>query len=289
MNCVTVGVALVALITGPADTPQSPSAVASAEAPDSNDTQRMPGEVSMADAVVTIRSGLNAGTGFVVGPGEIVTAAHVIDVGEETIVQVAGSRLDAQLVALDAAVDLALLVVAATDLPTLHVAESLPPVGEDATAFSAADGVVAATRGIVSTYETVRGVAHLRTDAAVNSGSSGGPIVDESGRVIGVTVTKAEGREGVAHAVTADVLRDFLETRPHAAAPSQSEDHSSSALPLSIGGSVLLLAGSLLALRRRRGSARTSQPPDDIQLGRSRIRLDTDAVPHPQTGGKDGP
>jgi S1-C subfamily serine protease len=287
VNMVIVSVALAALITGPADTLAS-SAVSTAEA-DLADTQRTPGDVSTPDAVATVRSGLNTGTGFVIGPGEIVTAAHVIDVGGEIIVQVAGRHLDARLVAFDAAADLALLVVAATDLPTLHVAESLPPVGEDATAFSAADGVVAATRGIISAYETVRGVPHLRTDAAVNAGSSGGPIVDASGWVIGVTVTKIEGREGVAHAVTADVLRDFLDTRPSAAAPSQSEDRSSSALPLTIGGSVLLLGAPLLAFLRRRGRASTSQLPDDVQLGRSRIRLDADAMTHPQPGGNNGP
>lgn len=286
MNIVTVSVALVTLLAGPADT-SAAGAVPTAKA-DLADTRSMPGAASTADAVVTVRSGLNVGTGFVIGSGEIVTAAHVVEVGEQATVQVAGQRLDAQLGAVDAAVDLALLVVASPDLPMLHVAESLPPVGGDAIAFSAGDGVVAATRGIVSTYETVGGVPQLRTDAAVNVGSSGGPIVDSSGRVIGVTVTKVEGSEGVAHAVTADVLRDFLETRPDAAAPSQSADRSSSALPVTIGGSVLLLAVPLLALVRRRRRTRASQLPDDIQLGRSRIRLDADAVPHPQSGGNDG-
>ena len=287
MNTLTVGVALATLLAGPADTPAS-GAVPTPEA-DLADTERRLNSASTADAVVTVRSGMNAGTGFVIGSGEIITAAHVVNFDEQAIVQFAGQSLDAQLIALDATVDLALLLVAATDLPVLHIAESLPPVGWDATAFSAGDGVVAATRGIISTYETVGGVPQLRTDAAVNPGSSGGPIVDASGRVIGVTVTKVEGHEGVAHAVTADVLSDFLETRPNAAAPSQSEDRSPSALPVAIGGSVLLLAVPLLAFVRRRGCAHTSKPPDDIQLGRSRIRLDADAVTHPQTGGNDGP
>lgn len=282
-----VGVALVALVAGPADT--FASSAASEIEVDPVDTQRAPEDFSVADAVVTVRSGLNVGTGFVIGSGEIVTAAHVVNLEEQPTVQVAGRHLDAQVVAFDAAVDLALLAIAATDLPTLHVADSLPSVGGDATAFGAGDGVVAATRGIVSTYETVRGVPHLRTDAAVNTGSSGGPIVDTSGRVIGVTVTKAEGREGVAHAVTADVLRGFLEIRPMVATPSQTEDRSLPALPLTIGGSLLLLAVPLVAFKRRWGRTHTSQPSDDIQLGQSRIRLDADALPHPSTGVDDGP
>lgn len=287
MSIVLVGFALAALITGPADT-LGPGAVSVAETETAR-TQRPPGSILTVDAIVTVRSGLSVGTGFVIGSGRIVTAAHVVDPSADVNVQVGGRRLDARLVAVDASVDLALLDVASTDLPRLHLSDSLPPVGVEATAFSAADGTVAATRGIVSAYATVRGVPQLRTDAAVNAGSSGGPVVDASGQVVGVITTKMEGREGVAHAVTVDVLREFLETRPEAAAAIPNEEQTSTARPLEAGAALLLLSVLLLAFRQRRGRVHRSQTPGEIELGRSRIRLDADAVPHPQTGGIDVP
>ena len=242
------------------------------------------GVAQAADAVVTVLSGTSVGTGFVSGPGEVVTAAHVVGDRRQVDVLFGGRTFGADVISLDPAVDLALLLVVDTEWPVLVLAEAVPDIGEGLVVFSASDGVVAATRGVVSAYETIGGVPHLRTDAAVNTGSSGGPVINSMGRVIGVTVTKVEGREGIAYAVTAPVVREFLTNRPVAMLTPATDKIPSSIAPWGIGGVAILLAGfGGLVLTRR------NERQDEIQLGRSRIRIDADTLTHVSTGETDGP
>jgi S1-C subfamily serine protease len=229
-----------------------------------------------AEAVVTVRAGTSSGTGFVIGRGEIVTAAHVVGDWERVNVRIDGQHFDAEVVARDDSLDLALLLVSETGLPALSLAETLPPLGEDLVAFSAADGTVAATRGILSAYETIGGIGHLRTDAAVNTGSSGGPILNAAGNVIGVTVTKTEGREGVAHAVTASVVSEFLAATPPAGTSQEDQVRTGASpevprwpwLAFLVGGLGLAIAATTRTVRAHR-----AEPADEIRLGASRIRI----------------
>lgn len=228
---------------------------------------------------------MDVGTGVIVGAGEIVTAAHVVGNRKEVLVHVGGRQLSVEVAALDREADLALLLVAGSETTSaLSLAPTLPLVGEDVVVFGAADGTVAATRGIVSAYETIAGVQHLRTDAAVNRGSSGGPVIDRSGDVIGVVVTKVEGRDGIAHAVTAPVLAEFLKDRP---APSFTTATPTGAIPpwALIGGFAGVVA---LAGLGRRAASRRREAGTDVRLGRSRIRLAVDATTPTDTGDNDG-
>jgi S1-C subfamily serine protease len=145
-----------------------------------------------------------AGTGFVITPdGYIVTNNHVIEGATKISVAFTnGDEKSATLVGREAASDIAVLKVDATDLPTVELGDSDDvQVGDEVVAIGnalALDGGLSITRGIVSglhrTVSTNTGstlIGMLQTDAAINPGNSGGPLVDAQGRVIGMNTAIA--------------------------------------------------------------------------------------------------
>lgn len=163
----------------------------------------------------------STGSGFVFSPdGYIVTNDHVIANGQRITVSFTdGKTLPAQLVGTDPATDLALLKVEPEgSLPYLQFAESGPPiVGEWVIAlgnpfglFEAAEpsvtvGVVSALgRNLRQPGRLYRGM--IQTDAAINRGNSGGPLINALGEVIGVNTaiySQSGGSVGIGFAVPA--------------------------------------------------------------------------------------
>jgi hypothetical protein len=89
------------------------------------------------------------------------------------------------------------------------------------------------TRGIVSALRRSDGVTLVQTDAAINPGNSGGPLIDRSGRVIGITTMKVGGKaESLAFAVVIDHARALLETGSAAVA---AQPATRSAAPIDVG------------------------------------------------------
>jgi len=149
--------------------------------------------------------GEGAGTGFVIAAnGVIVTNSHVV--AETTDIEVAfsdGRTRAAEIVGRDAPADLAVLKVDATGLPVVELGDSdSVQVGDEVIAIGnalALEGGLSVTQGIISgppreigteigtTLESV-----LQTDAAINRGNSGGPLVDAAGRVIGINTAIAD-------------------------------------------------------------------------------------------------
>jgi hypothetical protein len=94
----------------------------------------------------------------------------------------------------------------------LGSAASVRP-GEEVVAIGSALGVLqnTVTRGIVSAVRTDVGVTLLQTDAAINPGNSGGPLLDRSGRVVGVNTLKVGSAASIGFAVAADHVRAVIE------------------------------------------------------------------------------
>jgi putative serine protease PepD len=153
-----------------------------------------------------------AGTGIVVtADGEVLTNAHVV-VGASairvSIAGVSGTR-PATLIGADPAADVALLKV--RDVSSLQPAtigsSSGLRIGSEVLAIGNAlnlEGGPSVTRGIISalgrTLTTSTGVSltgMIQTDAAISSGNSGGPLIDNQGRVIGVNTAAASSGGGV--------------------------------------------------------------------------------------------
>jgi S1-C subfamily serine protease len=172
-------------------------------------------------SVVTISVDIEAGvtgeavgTGLVVSPdGEILTNAHVVVDASEIRVRLAGDTepTEAQLVALDVGNDLALLKINGSNLPVAPFAPAgQVALGDEVVAIGFAldlDGDPSVTLGIVSALDRTLITQNegaldglIQTDAAISSGNSGGPLVDASGRVVGVNTAVA--RSDVSTAAT---------------------------------------------------------------------------------------
>ncbi|MDQ7006802.1 MAG: trypsin-like peptidase domain-containing protein [Acidobacteriota bacterium] len=142
------------------------------------------------------------GTGFVLRePSLVVTNAHVIRGVAQVMVRTWEGALLASVEVLhvDEKVDLAVLRVTGLKLEPLDLAaSSLPPVGERVLAighprgyeFTVSDGIVSAVRRLDE-----KGVELIQTTAPISPGSSGGPLVNMEGRVVGVcSLTLTEGQ-----------------------------------------------------------------------------------------------
>lgn len=144
--------------------------------------------------------GVSLGSGFVVEDGLIITNQHVVANATEILVSDhRGNVFHAEIVGADVDIDLALLRVGGLDLPPVELGASAGVrVGEDVFAVGNPYGHGhTVTRGILSARARELGRdafdAFLQTDAAINQGSSGGPLFDAEGRVIGVN-TAVDGR-----------------------------------------------------------------------------------------------
>lgn len=168
---------------------------------------------------------------MVAADGLIATNDHVVQGAQSiTVVLANGRSLPATVVRQDPSADLAVVRVAARDLPVAPLGDSRTlRVGDPVVAIGnalALPGGPTVTDGIVSalgrTIETNKG-AHLRnvvqTDAAINPGNSGGPLVDATGHVIGINTAAASDGQNIGFAIGIDGARNTIESLLATAAP----------------------------------------------------------------------
>jgi serine protease Do len=168
------------------------------------------------------------GSGFVVtAGGDVLTNHHVIDGADEIFVRFSGEKREyrAELRGTDPNTDLALLHIdpAGRDLPTLEFADSdLVEVGSWAIAVGNPFGNLESTLtvGVVSAKGrgdlrigglTPRYQDFIQTDASINFGNSGGPLVDAAGRVIGVNTAINQAGQGIGFAVPSNLVVSIYE------------------------------------------------------------------------------
>lgn len=137
-----------------------------------------------------------SGSGFLVdNAGYIITNHHVIDGANAIDVTIAdGTTFPATIADDDSVRDLALLKLNSTrtDFASLHFALSVPPAAGDQVLLAGfplglqLTGPVSFSRGIISAVRLFNGLNFIQTDAAINAGNSGGPLVNLAGQVDGV-------------------------------------------------------------------------------------------------------
>jgi len=166
----------------------------------------------------------SAGSGFFISSdGELVTNYHVIEDADEIFIELAdGLQFDAEVVGRDEATDLALLKIIEPDRDFAHLAlgdSETVRVGEWVMAVGnplEMDHTV--TVGVVSAKGRVLGLSrqgtsfenYIQTDAAINLGNSGGPLVNTRGQVIAInTAINARG-QNLGFAVPVNILRRIL-------------------------------------------------------------------------------
>src|SRR5213593_2629363 len=161
----------------------------------------------------------STGSGFVIDPsGLIVTNAHVVEGAESIQVRLSdGRRFAGNLVGHDTRVDLALIKIQnATNLTVLPLGDSNRlRVGEFVLALGHPFGLEQSVSfGIVSRKGAPLTVAapgfdFIQTDAAVNPGNSGGPLVNVAGQVIGVN-TMAARNGSIGFAIPSNLVKSLL-------------------------------------------------------------------------------
>lgn len=173
------------------------------------------------------RSETNLGSGVMIGSdGYILTNQHVIDGADEILISLADGRgSQAVLIGEDRETDIAILQIPMSGLTGIKIADSKPlRVGDVVLAIgnplnvgqTVTMGIVSATgrnRIGLNTFENF-----IQTDAAINPGNSGGPLLDSSGRLIGVNTAIASpsgAYAGVGFAIPVDtvswVVPDLIE------------------------------------------------------------------------------
>jgi len=153
------------------------------------------------------------GSGFFVSKDLIATNKHVLDCGGRGTVSVAGSRRTFPITASwsDPQHDLALVRVAgANTKPLVLSARGWPAVGDDIYVAGNPKGLEGTfSRGIVSGLRRNDGL--IQFDAPISPGSSGGPVVDGRGQVVGIAVASVRQGQNLNFAVPSQYLRALLE------------------------------------------------------------------------------
>lgn len=172
---------------------------------------------------------VGGGSGFIVDKnGLILTNKHVLDDPEAkyTAVLSDGKKFAAQILSRDPINDVAIIKISATNLPTIELGDSTKlELGQSVIAIGNALGVfrntvslgiisglsrsIAARTSSKSPYQEMRGL--IQTDAAINAGNSGGPLVDRNGLAIGINTALIFGAQSIGFAIPIEAARRDLE------------------------------------------------------------------------------
>ena len=169
--------------------------------------------------VVMILTDKSTGSGFVVrhvkGKTLILTNSHVITDATEVLVQWPDGNQDSATIVLDGGAattltDLALLSVQGKEGVVLPLKKDEAVVGGDVIAIGAPRGLgFTLTKGIVSSLREEGRI--VQTDTAINPGSSGGPLINEAGCVVGVNTLGMTDDVGLNFAISSQTARRFLD------------------------------------------------------------------------------
>ena len=230
---------------------QGSNGISAAPKPDSNvqiNLQPVPGQVenipqsgglglqeiyeknipSVVSIICSLKGGTSTGTGVVLSKdGYIVTNAHVVSGAQSIQVLLTDKRtLDAHLVGADGLSDLAVLYVQANDLipaqfgnsAQLRVGDAVVAIGDPLGVElrgTMTDGIVSAINRDVETGG--RTMTLIQTNAALNSGNSGGPLINCYGQVIGINTMKIgafsddAGVEGLGFAIPSVTAKEIVD------------------------------------------------------------------------------
>ncbi|MBU5336251.1 MAG: trypsin-like peptidase domain-containing protein [Intestinibacter bartlettii] len=166
------------------------------------------------------------GTGIIVDSnGYILTNSHVVSDGQAKTVSVLfndGSTIDGEVYWYDSQLDLAIVKVNKTGLTAAELGDSDQvqigdisvaignPYGLDL-AGTVTQGIISGLDRTISTSETTM-TGLIQTDASINAGNSGGPLLNASGQVIGINTAKASEGEGLGFAIPINTAKPIIES-----------------------------------------------------------------------------
>lgn len=167
-------------------------------------------------SVVTIRTDIGQGTGFIINKeGYIVTNAHILEGGR--IIQAITSEqelIDAVFIGYDIDFDIALLKIPGDykafklgNSDEIQIGEKVIAIGNPlGLQFSVSQGIISATHRIGINNIN----AYIQTDAALNPGNSGGPLINKQGEVIGINNFKITDSESLGFALESNYIEEIV-------------------------------------------------------------------------------
>ncbi|MDD5551804.1 MAG: trypsin-like peptidase domain-containing protein [Candidatus Pacebacteria bacterium] len=171
---------------------------------------------------------VGGGTGFIISSdGMILTNKHVVSTEgvDYTVVLSDGKKYSAEILARDPSQDIAVLKIKAKNLTTVKLGDSDKiQVGQSVIAIGYAlgefqntvsVGVVSGigrtiTAGNLTSAQTEELQELIQTDAAINSGNSGGPLLNLSGEVIGINTAMASGAENIGFSIPINSIKNAI-------------------------------------------------------------------------------
>jgi serine protease Do len=164
------------------------------------------------------------GTGFYISPdGYILTNNHIVERAEKvTVNTVEGKTYDAKIIGTDPLTDLALLKIDAKERPFVELGDSAAmkvgewvlaignPYGLDHTVTA---GIISAKGREIDPTDRTSFQDFIQTDAAINRGNSGGPLINMKGEVIGITsniFTPTGGNIGIGFAIPSNMAKKVV-------------------------------------------------------------------------------
>ncbi len=161
----------------------------------------------------------SSGTGmFITTDGYVLTNEHVVSEGYYATINLPDKgSVEAEILYRDPNLDIAILKCPDGNYPVVPLGSTTEPtLGEDVVALgypSAAQlgDSVSLSRGIVSATRTIDGIKYIQTDASLNPGSSGGPLVNMRGEVIGMNSWKLTESEGISFAIALNSIKFRVE------------------------------------------------------------------------------
>jgi len=167
-------------------------------------------------SVVTVITDSSQGTGFIIEEqGYIVTNYHVVHNAKAAgIYTYNGQHHSVGLIGFDQTFDIALLKIEGQyeelelgNSNNVQIGEKVIAIGNPlGLQFSVSEGIVSATE-----REGINGIeAYIQTDAALNPGNSGGPLINTDGEVIGINNFKIGGGESLGFALESNEIEDIV-------------------------------------------------------------------------------
>jgi hypothetical protein len=173
-------------------------------------------------AVVRVETTDSVGSGMVIDKsGYVLTCNHVVeDTQSATIMFMSGEQYEGTIVGRDESRDLAIIKITTSglDLPIVTLGDSAKlDVGSDVIAVGYSlglEGNATVSKGVVSAFRSIDSVNYIQTDAAVNPGNSGGPLINLKGEVVGIADFKFVGEsvEGMSFAIAMNDAKSFITT-----------------------------------------------------------------------------
>ena len=168
------------------------------------------------ESVFVVYSGTSLGSGFAIGENCVITNAHVIaDPNNIAIATYDGTEYAASLLGINEDEDIAVLVIENATFPYLMMANlSAVKIGDDIYTIGAPKGMAyTLTKGTISAKERIiREKSYIQIDAAINEGNSGGPLLNDSGEVLGMNTLKMTDSEGIGLSIPTDRIENYLKS-----------------------------------------------------------------------------